>query len=393
MLQPKPKKNPYTLASERAQAERKNVVSDIGQSLAQSGADMTSRLTKNGAAGFPSALAKEIGSGYSQIVDPVSNYIESADKAMNAQVGKKSDINTDRIMPFLIGSGPAQERQKRKALEANVIADPSANQQVQKNGSIADPSVKVESVGINGVIANGQRQRVAPVKNAYEDAYSAIANSSNPEAEFVRRGNQNILARGADTQRSFNDENYTPVATSNASILDPNAPNTNPQQQLQQIERAKLEQAANMPIDNSLPYDVRKTMVGQRDAAQKSLQLMMESETADKDRASNYSANQNKAILDAQDKERKATEARNKEASYFNRDDVDYMSDGLSNDARLKAAAITKSQGNAFLKMAAGLTPSQRDEALRGNAFDGVFGLDTNSIFKLFRLNEEEAEA
>lgn len=381
---PEPKKNPYQLATQRAVKERGDVIRNAGQSLAQSGADMTDRLTKNGAVGFPLAVGKEIVGGLKQgIVDPLNSFANQADKAMDAQVGAKSDIDTDKALPFLIGSEPAKQYIAER--DKPVIADPLETQSIV---SPQEPQ-KTQSIGINGVIT-GSADRSRPA-TAHKNAYEDLRNPSNSMETFVAAGNKNILARGDEGRRDFNDGNYTPDVIRHSGITDPNANSSSPQQQLKQMQLAQLQQDASMAIDNSLPYDVRKTMSGKRDAAQKTLGIMMPSNTADKNRASNYEASQNKSILAEQNRVAKAEEAKNKEGGYFNADEIEYLPD-ISTDVRLKAIAIPKSLGTEFSRMVANLGAKERADAIRNKRFEGMFGLDADSIAQIFKLNDAEAE-
>lgn len=203
-------------------------------------------------------------------------------------------------------------------------------------------------------------------------------------------------------QTEFNDTNYDPNARSNivtsaipaasfqmpdgqggAAIADPTAGGggTFSNAQIQDLFNT-----ANMEISNSLDLGRRGELIAQRDAAQKTLAAVLGTSKADKDRASDYTANQNAALVKQQQETASDLKSLNKESRAFADEDLDLLDVEISPDARFRLSTVSKSQANEFRNALKGKSAAELAQMKADGQFEGVFGLDSDTLFSVFKI-------
>ena len=238
-------------------------------------------------------------------------------------------------------------------------------------------------VGINGSIAPPAQ---APYKNAYED----LRNPTNSMEKFVAAGNENILARGVDTQRDFNAQNY------DTTPLQPHAPNQagamNPEQQMQRMQLQRLTEVATKPIDNSLPYDQRTTLIREQKAAQKALGTLYGADTAGRNRAADsqkadkdYENSKNKATLKGQQNVRKEQAAWSKQTKRFTQEDIMGMEGDYTDNQKAYMSNITVPDASQWKNSALGIPFNDRLAIAESGQID-TFGLTGKVLLDLLEV-------
>ena len=333
-------------------------------------------------------------------------FSDSASDLYNYAFGTKDkagQVSSGEVKPSLVGAGSPDDIVSSEAslipnntlsqkYAGSGISDPMATDNTPKIGSLGNTNDTLKMsfdgannqpatpVGINGSIAPPTQ---APYKNAYED----LRNPTNSMEKFVAAGNENILARGVDTQRDFNAQNY------DTTPLQPHAPNQagamNPEQQMQRMQLQRLTEVATKPIDNSLPYDQRTTLIREQKAAQKALGTLYGADTAGRNRTADsqkadkdYENSKNKATLKGQQDALKAQASKNKEKRYFKTDVLDMMDD-VSPEQRFQIENIPTSDGQVYANVLRDLNPQQLSEGLASGALD-KFNMKGEDLIRIF---------
>lgn len=239
--------------------------------------------------------------------------------------------------------------------------------------------------------------------------------------DIVREGNANILARrarGEETQPIgengeviFNDSNYDPSKVPvNSPIISGGRKQpsglTDPMQGRQQMIQ-DLIKTASAPINSKLSIGKQMELGGERRAAQRTLQMLMGSDTADKNRLaqantadknrfaqvntadknreSDYTAKSNAAELKGLENTRKEMLSLNKEPRFFGAEDDRIYdlenSEGFNKGELSALKALPRSEGNALAKTIAAMS----DEDFNKHIGNGILGASPETIRALFR--------
>lgn len=311
----------------------------FGGELANSSREQTNRIidsTKEGGiVGGAMQIGKEAVSGINQIG---KGYYENV-VSPQLEVGKN----------LLFGTG--------KATQATPVADPTV---AQSDAPASQPQV---NAGMNAVIPPSERP-APPKQTEFNDVNydpSAVSmNTAIPSASFQMPDGQGG-APIADPTTS------TGTTFSNAQIQD-------------------LFNTANMEISNSLDLGRRGELIAQRNAAQKTLAAVLGANKADQDRASNYAADQNAALVKQQQETAADLKSLNKESRAFADEDLDLLDVEISPDARFRLSTVSKSQANEFRNALKGKSAAELAQMKADGQFEGVFGLDSDTLFSVFKI-------
>ena len=304
------------------------------------------------------------------------------------QVQRTEDANKIGFFEPLLGKQESPKQGLQPVINKTIDGAPEA----LAGNTLADPNVEqVTQAGINGAI-------VPPAADKRDYSGRHPAEVRGITNDFVRQGNENIVARRAGNnqmevgQTGFSDQNYDPSQVSMNTPMQL----ANPQGGAPDIN--ELSRLATMKVDQNLPIDQLMTQIGQRNAAQKALSTMVGADTADKNRASDYEASTNKALIKQQEDARKAADSKLKESSYFSDNKILDMGFGYSpedQDTQAKIVSVSKTDGKKFEKYFAKVTPKQLEQDIANGIFagDGLYGLTVEQLAKAYNVESKLPQA